>query len=164
MGAQDLGVASGYATDHQLSYTLYTAITSSQSKAVLFVCSKCRRKGDMARRPFQLENASKRANEKGQAAERLLQERQTLVDTLLVDKGVLQQEIIRMHGIIDELRRRLEVAQLIDKCASLPELLDVGREHPQELESDEVCSKHNTEVERTVKIKQETRAANSVLR
>ena len=114
------------------SVELYAAITSSQSKAVLFVCSKCRRtsKGDVARRPFQLENASERANEKGQTAERLLQERQTLVDTLLVDKGALQQEIIRMHGIIDELRRRLEVAQVIDESASLPELLDVGREPP----------------------------------
>ena len=53
------------------------------------------------------------------------------------------------------------MAQLIDESASLPELLDVGREPPQELESDEVRSKHNTEVERTVKIKQETRTANS---
>ena len=68
----------------------------------------------MARRLFQLENASKHTNEKGQAAERSLQERQMLVDTLLVDKGALQQEIIRMHGIIGELCQRLEVAQLID--------------------------------------------------
>ena len=52
---------------------------------------------------------------------------------LLVDKGALQQEIIRMHGIIDELCRRLEVAQLIDESASLPELLDVRREPPREL-------------------------------
>ena len=57
----------------------------------------------MVRRFFQLENASECANEKGQAAEFLLQERQTLVDTLLVDKGALQQEIIRMQGIIDKL-------------------------------------------------------------
>ena len=53
------------------------------------------------------------------------------------------------------------MAQLIDKSASLPELLEVGREPPQELESDKVRSKHNAEVERTMKIKQEIRTANS---
>ena len=83
------------------SVELYTAITNSQCKAVLFVCSKCRRKGDVAHRLFQLENASERANKKCQAAERLLQERQTLLEMLLVDKGVLQKEIIRMQCRID---------------------------------------------------------------
>lgn len=74
------------------SVELYTAITNSHTKAVLFVCSKCRRKGDVARRLFQLENASERANDKCQAAERLLQERQTLVEMLLGDKGALQKD------------------------------------------------------------------------
>ena len=59
---------------------LYAALTKSHCKCTLFICSKCRRKGDVARRPFQLEKASERANEQFQAAERLLHERQVLVD------------------------------------------------------------------------------------
>ena len=46
------------------------------------------------------------------------------------------------------------MAQLIDESASLPELLDVGREPPQELESDEVRSKHNTEASREDRVNQ----------
>ena len=160
--AQDgsTGVASGDATDHQLSYIQQLLIHNV--KAVLFVCAKCRRKGDVARRLFQLENASECANEKCQAAERLLQERQTLLEMLLVDKGALQKEIIRMQCIIDELRRRVEVAQLIDESASLPKLLEVGvREPPLESGSDEVCNKHSVEAQRIVKVKQQTSAANS---
>ena len=78
------------------SVELYAALTTAPSKAILFVCSKCRRKGDVARRLFQLENASERANERSQAAERLLLERQALVETLQSDKGALQKEISRL--------------------------------------------------------------------
>ena len=102
------------------SVELYTAIMRSPSKAILFVCSKCRRKGDVARRLFQLESASERANNRCQATERLLIERQALVEMLQVDKGALQKEISTLKGIIDELRRKIEVAQLIDESASLP--------------------------------------------
>ena len=90
----------------------------------MFVCSKCRRKGDVARRLFQLESASERANDRCQATECLLIERQALVEMLQVDKGALQKEINTLKGIIDELRRNIEVAQLIDESASLPPLLD----------------------------------------
>ena len=79
--AQDgsTGGALENATDHQMSYTLHS-LSHTDCKYTLFICSKCRRKGDVARRLFQLENASERANEQFQAAERLLHERQVLVD------------------------------------------------------------------------------------
>ena len=96
------------------SVELYSAIMRSPSKAILFVCSKCRRKGDVARRPFQLESA----NDRCQATERLLIERQALVEVLQVDKGALQKEISTLKGMIGELRRKVEVAQLIDESAT----------------------------------------------
>ena len=67
------------------SVELYSAIMRSPSKAILFVCSKCRRKGDVARRLFQLESANERVNDRCQATERLLIERQALIEV----KGLL---------------------------------------------------------------------------
>ena len=139
------------------SVELYSAIMRSPSKVILFVCSKCRRKGDVARRLFQLESASERANDRCQATERLLSERQALVEMLQVDKGALQKEISTLKGLIGELRRKVEVAQLIDESASLPPLLD----EQWERENYEPRSKHPIEVERVTKVKRESSAASA---
>ena len=51
----------------------------------------------------------------------------TLIEMLQVDKGALQKEISTLKGIIGQLRRKVEVAQLIDESASLPPLLENER-------------------------------------
>ena len=76
------------------------------------------------KRLFQLENARDHANDNNQAAERLLHERQKLVDVLQVDKGALQKEVIRLQTLVNNLHRKLEAAQMNDELGSLPELLD----------------------------------------
>ena len=130
----------------------------SPSKAILFVCSKCRHKGDVTRRLFQLESANERANDRCQATEHLLIERQALVEMLQVDKGALQKEIITLKGTIDELRQKVKVAQLIDESLSLPPLLDTQWDK----ESCEPCSKYPAvEVERTTKVEPETSTTNA---
>ena len=146
------------------SQELYAALVSSQCKAILFVCAKCRRKGDVARRLFQLESESERASERCQSTELLLCERQTLVEMLQVDKGALQKEIIKLHSTVDELRRKVEVARLIDESASLPELLGFGAREPlPETAGDEVRSKQQTNKARTSRAKQIS-AANAIAR
>ena len=135
------------------SVQLYDALTSSPCKSILFVCSKCRCSGDVAHRLFQLENARDRANNNCQVAERLLRERQTLVDVLQVDKDALQKEVIRLQTLVNDLCRKLEAAQMIDESGSLPELLDMGDKEPLlKAASYEVHSKRVGN-ERTVNVK-----------
>ena len=141
------------------SVELYAALTTGPCKAILFVCSQCRRKGDVARRLFQLKNASECANERSQAAERLLLERQVLVETLQVHKGAVQKEISRLLVSIDEWRRKAEARQFMDESASVPELLDVEKsESLLKGESDEACSKLSSEANKTASVnaRQET--------
>lgn len=86
-----------------------------------------------------------------------------LVETLQVDKGTLQKEIIKLQSTVDKLCLKVEVAQLIDECASLPELLEFGvRELLLKTAGDKVCSKQVTYKERTSRVKQEISAANAI--
>ena len=119
----------------------------------------------MARRHFQLESKSERTSKRCQSTEHLLCERQTLIEMLQVDKGVLQKEIIKLHSTVNELCQKVEVAQLIDESASLPELLEFGTTEPLlEAAGDEVCSKQLTNEARTSRVKQESSAANAISR
>ena len=137
----------------QPSQELNAALVSSQCKAILFACAKCKRKGHVARRLFQLESESERTSKRCQSTEHLLRERQTLIEMLQVDKGVLQKEIIKLHSTVDELCRKVEVARLIDESASLSELLEFGTRVPLlEAAGNEVCSKQLTNEARTRRV------------
>jgi len=68
------------------------------------------------------------------------------VETLQLDKGVLQKEISRLLVLVNEWCRRAEARQFIDEFVSLPELPDMeDSESLLKRESDETCTKHFNE-------------------
>lgn len=69
-------------------------------------------------------------------------------------------KIIRLQCMIDELRRKVEVAQLIDESASLPELVEVGERDSSMASESELRRgiEQVMDVKRTMKVKQDASA------
>ena len=86
------------------SQQCYNALTESRCTSIVFTCSRCRRKGTLARRLFQSEVTLESARSQLKSCERLLQERQQHLNLMCTDRDTLQLEI-------RELRAQLESAR-----------------------------------------------------
>ena len=70
----------------------YNVLTESPSKSIVFTCSRCRRKGTLARRLFQAEVALENTHVQRDVYERLLQEKQQQIDNVSMERDALQLE------------------------------------------------------------------------
>ena len=74
--------------DH-LSEELYHNITVCNSKSIVYLCTACRQRGSLDKRLLKYELEGARANEQRLASKHLLEERQHMIECLLVDKQEL---------------------------------------------------------------------------
>jgi len=74
------------------SLELYTLLSVTPSKALVFMCTACRRKGTLARQLAEANITLNSMHTQMGICERLLQERQRLVDSMAAEKDELQLE------------------------------------------------------------------------
>ena len=87
------------------SLELYTILSVSSSKALVFTCTACRRKGTLARQLAEAHITLSSMHTQLGIYERLLKERQRLVENLATEKDALQLENLSLHEQVEEARR-----------------------------------------------------------
>ena len=135
--------------EDRLTEDLYHSITMCSSKSIVYVCRACRNKGSLSKRLFKLELECACANEQRLASERLLEERQRLIDSLQEDKQRLRLNQKREAGLqkgetspvqqqsLVHVSERASVKRCNEPIATLQSVLDVeSDEHSGESENE----------------------------
>ena len=87
------------------SVELYTLLSVTSSKALVFTCTACRRKGTLARQLAEAQITLSSMRTQLSIYERLLQEWQRLVECMGAEKDALQLENTRLHDQLADARR-----------------------------------------------------------
>ena len=94
----------------KLSEALYTALVDCCTKAIMYVCSMCRREGSIAKKLLRYEVDCARANDEQLASTRQLAKRDLIIGELRSDK----QQLIECSTALEK-----EVSKLRDKLAKV---------------------------------------------
>lgn len=104
------------------SEALYTALVECQSKALLYVCSCCRRQGPVPQRLFQLDMERARANDERLASAQLLEQRDATIielraqiNDLGTQHSTLQNEILELTKQVISNQREQPITGAIPK-------------------------------------------------
>ena len=79
---------------------LYAALMASPSKALLFYCTTCRRKGCIVKQLYKMQSDLAVAHEQRLASARAVDEARDLIAVLKEDKARLQTEVDEMRGVL----------------------------------------------------------------
>lgn len=89
---------------------LYTVLTTHPSKALLFCCTTCRRKGCIVKQLYKLQSELAVAHEQRLASARAVDEARDLIVVLKADKARLQGEVDELRGLLYKKAPRVHVA------------------------------------------------------
>ena len=103
------------------SLELYTLLSVTPSKALVFMCTACRRKGTLARQLAEANITLNSMHTQMGICERLLQERQRLVDSMAAEKDALQLENARLREQLVEARQASDKLIVYDAKGRVPE-------------------------------------------
>ena len=105
----------------------YNVLTESPSKSIVFTCSRCRRKGTLARRLFQAEVALENTHVQRDVYERLLQEKQQQIDNVSMERDALQLEKKELETCLEDARREIDSLK-IDKLLGSERSVTIQKE------------------------------------
>ena len=92
-------------------------MTRCNSKSIVYVCTPCRNKGSLSNRLLKFELECARANEQRLGSERLLEERQGRIESLLADK---QELISEKNQLLVQLSGKKEFSPFVDTVYHMP--------------------------------------------
>ena len=90
----------------------YAALSQSLCKSLVFTCTKCRRKGTLARRLLHAELTLENSKVQKGLYEQLLEDKQQQVVLLMEERDVLKFEKERLESQLDEMRYELRAVKL----------------------------------------------------
>jgi len=130
----------------RLSESLYAALVGCRSKALLYVCSACRRGGSVAKKFLRYEVELACANDERLASARKLAERDSTIESLCSDKQqlverttALEREITRLRDELTKMSVRLEGRVTKSEGDDLPELESTS-EYPSDSDNESTVS------------------------
>jgi len=84
----------------RIEMKLYEALLENQSKALLYCCTTCRRKGCIVKQLYKLQSDLAVANEQRLASTRAVDEARDLIEVLKADKSRLLAEVDKLRGLL----------------------------------------------------------------
>ena len=117
----------------RISGKLYDALVENRSKALLFCCTTCQRKGSIVNQLYKLRSDVTVADGQRLASAHLVDEAREIVRGLRADKEHLQAEVEALHGLLNKSNKR-KVEQITARVSKL------------ELTSAKTTAKDETEV------------------
>ena len=93
--------------------TLYAALMAPPSKALLYCCTTCQRKGCIVKQLYKMQSNLTVAHEQRLASTRAVDEARDLIATLKQGKARLQAEVDEMRGILFKVSREY-IAEPVD--------------------------------------------------
>ena len=86
----------------------YQVLTESPCNSIVFTCSRCRRKGTLARRLLRAETALESSQVQKDVYERLLQEKQQHIERVSIERDSLQMENADLEARLEHVRQQLD--------------------------------------------------------
>ena len=86
----------------------YKALTELPCNSIVFTCSRCRRKGTLARRLLTAETALESTQVQKDVYERLLLEKQQHIERVSIEREALQMENADLEARLEQVRQQLD--------------------------------------------------------